>query len=211
MQLHFKRMAKPSFWTRCLEASIKDMFPKAYVDASTTNFIFVSWFSWFHFPLVPPQKSENVSAEWLFLQEKQGWVACCLPWLSKLLLPCWSYQAQHQPADMASVNNQTGLPVGLALARSHHGIVLGVFRVTGPTLPQVALWGPWKDFFAINDGVQQCAGLFLVVLERLARGRTKPANLLPEGSCKLLSLPAFLSWKEQALSLSAFLSSLCRR
>ncbi len=59
--------------------------------------------------------------------------------------------------------------------------------------------------------VQKCAGLLLVDLGRLACGRTKPANLLPEGSCKLGSLSAFLSWKQQALSLSSFLLSLCRR
>ncbi len=72
--------------------------------------------------------------------------------------------------------------------------------------------GSSKRFFLPSViGVQQCAGLFLVVLGRLARGRTKPANLLPEGSCKLGSLLAFLSWKQQALSLLLFLSSLCRR
>jgi hypothetical protein len=72
--------------------------------------------------------------------------------------------------------------------------------------------GSLKRIFAIDDQhAVQCAGLFLVVLGRLARGRTKPANLRPEGSCKLGSLSAFLSWKSQALSLLSFLSSLCRR
>jgi hypothetical protein len=52
---------------------------------------------------------------------------------------------------VASADNQTGLLVGSALARLHHGIVLGVFRVTGPTPPQVALQGPLKEFFAIDD------------------------------------------------------------
>ncbi len=158
-----------------------------------------------------PKKSENVSSERLFLREKQGWLACCLPLLGKLLLPCLSYQAQHQPADVASADNLTGLPVGLALARLHHGIVLGVFRVTRPTPLQVALRGPWKEFFLSMISMQQCAGLFLVVLGRLACGRTKPANLLPEDSCKLLSLSAFLSWKQQVLSLLVFLLSLSRR
>ena len=81
---------------------------------------------------------------------------------------------------MASANNQTGLPVSSALARLDHGIVLGVFRIMGPTLLQVALWGPLKDFLPSMIGVQQCAGLFLVVLGRLSRGRTEPANLLPQ-------------------------------
>jgi hypothetical protein len=79
------------------------------------------------------------------------WLACCLPRLGKLLLPCLSYQAQHCPADMASAKDQTGLPIGLALARLHHGLALGVFRVMSPTPPRVALRGPQKDFFAINE------------------------------------------------------------
>ncbi len=49
-------------------------------------------------------------------------------------------------------------------------------------------------FLPLMIGVQKYAGLSLVVLGRLARGRTKSANLLPKGSCKLGSLLAFLSW-----------------
>jgi hypothetical protein len=52
---------------------------------------------------------------------------------------------------MASANNQTGLSISLALAQSHHGLTPGVFRVTSPTLPQVALCDRQKDFFAVND------------------------------------------------------------
>jgi hypothetical protein len=62
---------------------------------------------------------------------------------------------------VASADNQTGLPIGFVLAPLHHGIVLGVVRVTGPTLPQVALRGPQKDFFAINDW---CAAIHWLVL-----------------------------------------------
>jgi hypothetical protein len=48
-------------------------------------------------------------------------------------------------------------------------------------------------------GMKQCAGMFLVVLGRLARGRTKLANLLPEGSQKhVLSLLAFLCALKEA-------------
>jgi hypothetical protein len=47
-------------------------------------------------------------------------------------------------------------------------------------------------------GMEQCAGLFLVVLGRLACGRTKSANLLPEGSRKVLSLLAFLHALKEA-------------
>ncbi len=62
--------------------------------------------------------------------------------------------------------------------------LLWVFRVTVPTPPQVALWGPRKEISPSMISMQQCAGLFLVVFDRLAHGRTKPANLLHEGSCK---------------------------
>ncbi len=56
-----------------------------------------------------------------------------------------------------------------------------------------------KIFLPSMIGVQQCAGLFLVVLRRLACGRTKLANLLPEGSQKhLLSLLAFLRALKEA-------------
>jgi hypothetical protein len=83
---------------------------------------------------------------------------------------------------MASADDQTGLPIGLALTRSHHGLALEVFRVTSPTPPQVALQGLQQDFLPLMIGVQQYAGLSLVVLGRLASGRTKSANLLQEGS-----------------------------
>jgi hypothetical protein len=48
-------------------------------------------------------------------------------------------------------------------------------------------------------GVQQYAGLSLVILGRLARGRTKSANLLQEGSWrKILSLSALLCALKEA-------------
>jgi hypothetical protein len=62
---------------------------------------------------------------------------------------------------MASADDQTGIPIGLGLARSHHGLALGVFRVTRSTSLQVALQGPQKDFFAINDGRAAIRWLFL--------------------------------------------------
>ncbi len=81
-------------------------------------------------------------------------------------------------------------------AQLHHERHFGVFE---------------KIFSPLMIGVQQCAGLSLVVLGRLAHGYTKLANLLPEGSRKLGSLLAFLSWKQLALGLSSFLLSLCRK
>jgi len=47
-----------------------------------------------------------------------------------------------QPAVADDVDVQTGLPIGAALARAHHGLALRVFGLAGPTLPQVALRGP---------------------------------------------------------------------
>ncbi len=56
-----------------------------------------------------------------------------------------------------------------------------------------------KKISPLMIGVQRCAGLFLVVLGRLARGRTKLVNLLPEGSQKhVLSLSAFLCALKEA-------------
>ncbi len=51
----------------------------AYVDAYSMKFYFRELFLVVPFPACPPKKSENVSAERLLLQEKQGWLACCLP------------------------------------------------------------------------------------------------------------------------------------
>ncbi len=62
---------------------------------------------------------------------------------------------------MASADNQTGLPIGSALVRSHHGLALRVFRVTSPTLPRAALQGPRKEFFAVDD--QRAAICWLVL------------------------------------------------
>ncbi len=100
---------------------------------------------------------------------------------------------------MASADDQTGLPIGSVLVRLHHGLALGVFRVTRPTLPQVALWGPQKEFLPSMIGMQQYTGLSLVVLGRLARGCTKSANLLQEGFWReILSLSAFFCALKEA-------------
>jgi hypothetical protein len=54
-------------------------------------------------------------------------------------------------------------------------------------------------------GVQRYAVLSLVVLGRLARGRTKLANLPSEGSWKILQLVGILVLKTIGLSLLLFL------
>jgi hypothetical protein len=58
---------------------IKETFSMAYIDASTTKFDFFELFLAVPFSAHPPKKSENVLVERLFLQENQGWLACCLP------------------------------------------------------------------------------------------------------------------------------------
>ncbi len=52
-------------------------------------------------------------------------------------------------------------PRRLSTRAFHHGLALGVFRITSPTPLQVALQGPRKEFFAIND---QHAAIYWLVL-----------------------------------------------
>ncbi len=179
-----------SLWTRCSEASVEDTFSTAYLDARTTKFYFCKFFLAVPFPARLPKKSENVSVERLFQAMLAGLLlaltrqaASALLELSSPTLTSWRDFFQWPEWAPYWLGACTPAPWD----RSRR-------RVMGPTLLQVALWGPWKEFSPSMIGVQQCAGLFLVVLGRLAHGHTKPANLLTEGSHKLLSLLAFLSW-----------------
>ncbi len=52
---------------------------------------------------------------------------------------------------MDYANEQPGVPSGLALARAHQEIALEGYRLVGPTLVQVALWGPCGAFPAIIE------------------------------------------------------------
>ncbi len=169
----------------------------------------MSCFSWSHFLLV--QKNLRTSQRDGCSYEK-GSLGKDLPSIGMLvgllLVLTWQaasallgQEAYHWPADVAYANNQTGLPISLALARTYQGIILGVFRVVGPTPPQVALQGSWKEFLPSMIDVQQYAGLSLVVLGRLARGCTKSANLLPEGSCQN-SLAHWYSCRNRILKLT---------
>jgi hypothetical protein len=45
-------------------------------------------------------------------------------------------------ADVAKVDNQTGLASGSALTQAHQEMALGVYGLAGPTPLQVALWDP---------------------------------------------------------------------
>jgi hypothetical protein len=60
-------------------------------------------------------------------------------------------------------------------------------------------WSSKRIFLPLMISMQRYAGLALVVLGRLARGHTKLANLLQEGSWqKILSLSAFLCALKEA-------------
>ncbi len=84
--------------------------------------------------------------------------------------------------------------LGSPLARRSHARTMGLLLESSGS--QAQLCRKWhfgvlnKNFSPSMIGVQRYAGLSLVVLWRLACGRTKLANLLPEGSCKLGSLLA---------------------
>ncbi len=82
---------------------------------------------------------------------------------------------------MDYANNKTGLFSSLAIARAHPGIALRVHRPAGPTLPQVALWGPCGAFSTVNDWqlVMTLAWPWWS-LEGFARGRIDLATLLKE-------------------------------
>jgi hypothetical protein len=69
----------PNLLGSLLGTSVEETFLTAYIDASTTKFHFCKLFLAVPFPDCSPKQIENVLAEQLFLQEKQGWLACCLP------------------------------------------------------------------------------------------------------------------------------------
>ncbi len=52
---------------------------------------------------------------------------------------------------MASADAQYGLPFGVALARAHQGIALGVYKPVGSTPPLLALRGSLGELIANND------------------------------------------------------------
>ena len=146
--------------------------------------------------------------ERLFLQEKAvleetclalgaGWLVACLDLASCFCLVRAIKLNIIQ--DRASADDRPGLPIGLALARLHHGLALRVFRVTSPTPPRVALWGPQKDFFAIND--------WHAAIRWLVLGGPWKARSRPQKNCqsptrrfltKILSLLAFLCALKEA-------------
>ncbi len=166
----------------------------------------MSCFSRYHFPLVPPKKREYLGRTAVptrkakligLLLALTRWAASALLELSSPISTSWR-DIRRWP-DWA--------PYWLCacvLATWDHSWSL---QGHGPNSAAGSTLGSSKRFFLpLMIGVQQCAALFLVVLGRLACGRTKSTNLQPEGSWrKLLSLSAFLSWKQQPLSLLAFL------
>ena len=59
--------------------------------------------------------------------------------------------ARHRPSDVASTDARYGLPFGVALARAHQGIALGVYKPVGSTPPLLALRGSLGELIADND------------------------------------------------------------
>ena len=64
---------------------------------------------------------------------------------------CQRKLAYPRPADIGDANDQTGLPLGAALARVHQGLACGAYRLASPTPPRVALRGPWGSIIAVDD------------------------------------------------------------
>jgi hypothetical protein len=72
-----------------LETSVEGMFPTKHVDVrKKTKFQFCELFLAGPFPTHCQKKSENVSAERLFLQEKQSWKRHALRWDTGWLAAC---------------------------------------------------------------------------------------------------------------------------
>ncbi len=64
---------------------------------------------------------------------------------------CQRKLAYPRPADIGDANDQTGLPLGAALARVHQGLAHGVYGLASQTPLRVTLRGPWGSNIAIND------------------------------------------------------------
>ncbi len=95
---------------------------------------------------------------------------------------CTVSAVYHRPADIDDANDQTGLPLGAALARAHQGLARGVYVLVSPTPPRVVLWGPWGSIISIYDW---CAVMML----------TRPWWSL-EGSCNRVQFTTALSsWR----------------
>ncbi len=52
---------------------------------------------------------------------------------------------------MGNADNQTGLPLGTALAHVHQGLAPGAYGLASPTPPRVTLKGPWGSNIAVDD------------------------------------------------------------
>ncbi len=192
-QLHFTRTAIPSFQTRCSECPLRKHFQRSTQMPVQQYFIFASCSLKFHFPLVPPNILRT--SRWngcSYKKSKAGWLAACLDQAS-----CFCLVRAIKP----NIDQLTWpLPMtrlGSLSAQRSRTCTMGLFLESSGSRAQLRC----KQHFGVLEkigfpsmiGVQRWAGLFVVVLGRLARGRTEPANLLPEGSHKLLSLSAFLS------------------
>ncbi len=121
------------------ESALELMLPTAYIDAHTTKFYFCKLFS------CGPNFSESRNfwedSKMVVLQETYialgRWLACCF---------CFVASASYHQADVAKVDNQTGLASGSSLTRVRQEIAFGVYGTAVPTPLQVALRGPCGAF-----------------------------------------------------------------
>ncbi len=127
----------------------------AYVDACTTKFYFCKFF--LAAPIFASQEiSEKIPTEPLFLRKmvvlQETFLASSIGTLVGLLFfSLLATASYHWAADVAKVNDQTGLASGSSPMRAHQEIALGVYGTAVLTLPWVALRGPCGAFPAAND------------------------------------------------------------
>ncbi len=55
---------------------------------------------------------------------------------------------RHRPSGVASADARYGLPFGVALARAHQGITLGVYELVRSTPLLLTLWGSLGELIA---------------------------------------------------------------
>ncbi len=177
-----------------LRTSVEKIFPTVYIDVSATNFFLqvvspgpISCSSpqkvWERLSgtAVPTRKARLVG----LLLALTRRAASALLELSSPTSTSWGGLFQRPDWAPYWLGTRALAPWDWSWSLQNHG----------PNSTTSSTLGSSKRFFfPLMISVQQCVGLFLVVLGGLACGGTKPANLLPEGSCKLLSLSAFLSW-----------------
>ncbi len=191
------------------EASIEDTFPMAYVDASTMKFVFCEFFLVVPFCACHKKVLRKAVLEKTYLALGRWLLVACLDLSSCFCLVRASKPTVNQLMQPLPTTRLVSLSAWHSCAHT-----MGLFLESLGSQAQLCRKQHFgvlkKNFLPSTIGVQQCAGLFLVILGRLACGHKKSANLLPEGSQKhVLSQSAFLH-ACLVRSLLAFLQSPCR-